>query len=176
MTMAIVTHEMDFARDVSNRVLYMDEGLIYEDGSPEQIFGNPQKEKTKAFIHRIRSFNYHIDSPNYDLYAMNSEIEQFCEKHVFSKKRINNVLLIVEEFLAINNADASQIDIDLTLSYSEKHDSLEIIFDSIGPEGNIIEKTDADELGITIIKNLTNSINYQRNGERNIIIMSLLRV
>jgi polar amino acid transport system ATP-binding protein len=106
---------------------------------------------------------------------MNSEIEQFCEKHVFSKKRINNVLLIIEEFLAINNATAEKIDINLTLSYAEKHDTLEIIFDSIGPEGNIIENTDPDELGITIIKNLTNSIEYQRSGERNIICMSLLR-
>jgi len=177
MTMAIVTHEMDFARDVSNRVLYMDEGLIYEDGSPEQIFANPQKEKTKAFIHRIRSFGYHIDNPNYDLYAMNSEIEQFCEKHVFSKKRINNVLLIVEEFLAINNiAKSEHIDINLTLSYSEKHDTLEIIFDTIGSEGNILDNSDTDELSKAIIKKLTHSIDYQRNNQRNIISMLLLRV
>ena len=45
MTMLIVTHEMEFARDVSKRVLYMDEGLIYEQGTPEQIFENPLKEK-----------------------------------------------------------------------------------------------------------------------------------
>src|SRR5205814_1772214 len=51
MTMAIVTHEMEFARDVSSRVFYMDEGLIYEEGTPEQIFERPQKAKTKAFIH-----------------------------------------------------------------------------------------------------------------------------
>ena len=50
MTMAIVTHEMDFARDVSNRVFYMDEGTIYEAGTPQQIFERPQKEKTRAFI------------------------------------------------------------------------------------------------------------------------------
>ena len=43
MTMAIVTHEMEFARDVSNRVFYMDEGLIYEEGTPEQIFDNPRQ-------------------------------------------------------------------------------------------------------------------------------------
>ena len=55
MTMIIVTHEMDFARDVSNRVFYMDEGLIYEEGTPEQIFGNPVKARTRAFIHRVRS-------------------------------------------------------------------------------------------------------------------------
>ena len=43
MTMAIVTHEMDFARDVSNRVFYMDEGVIYEEGTPAQIFEHPQE-------------------------------------------------------------------------------------------------------------------------------------
>ncbi len=101
MTMAIVTHEMDFARDVSNRVLYMDEGLIYEEGTPEQIFENPQKEKTRAFINRIRSFNYHISSPDYDLYAMNAEIEAFCEKQILSRKTRHNVLLLVEELLQI---------------------------------------------------------------------------
>ena len=69
MTMAIVTHEMDFARDVSTRVFYLDEGLIYEEGTPEQIFENPQKPKTRAFINRIRSHHYHITSPDYDFYA-----------------------------------------------------------------------------------------------------------
>ena len=46
-TMMIVTHEMNFARSISNRVFYMDEGGIYEDGAPEQIFENPQREKTR---------------------------------------------------------------------------------------------------------------------------------
>src|SRR5665647_781127 len=103
MTMVIVTHEMDFARDVSNRVLYMDEGLIYEEGTPQQVFENPQKEKTKAFINRIRSFNYQISSPDYDLYAMNAEIEAFCEKQILPRKTRNNVLLLVEELLQMYN-------------------------------------------------------------------------
>ncbi len=55
MTMAIVTHEMEFARSVSTRVFYMDEGLIYEDGPAEQIFSAPLKEKTRTFINRMRS-------------------------------------------------------------------------------------------------------------------------
>ena len=54
MTMLIVTHEMNFARDVSNRVLFMYDGGIYEDGTPEQIFNNPQKEMTRSFIGSIR--------------------------------------------------------------------------------------------------------------------------
>lgn len=53
MTMVVVTHEMAFAREVSNRVLYMDEGIIYEEGTPEQIFLNPQKARTREFLSKV---------------------------------------------------------------------------------------------------------------------------
>ncbi len=53
ITMIIVTHEMAFARDVSNHVIYMNNGVICEEGSPQQIFTNPQKHETKAFLSRF---------------------------------------------------------------------------------------------------------------------------
>jgi len=55
MTMLVVTHEMAFARDVSNHVVYMNDGVICEQGSPEEVFGNPQKQETKEFLARFRS-------------------------------------------------------------------------------------------------------------------------
>ena len=55
MTMLVVTHEMAFARDVSNRVVYMNEGVICEEGAPEEVFGNPQKPETKNFLARFRN-------------------------------------------------------------------------------------------------------------------------
>jgi putative lysine transport system ATP-binding protein len=55
MTMLVVTHEMAFARDVSNRVVYMNSGVICEDGTPEEVFGNPQKQETKDFVSRFRN-------------------------------------------------------------------------------------------------------------------------
>ena len=55
MTMLVVTHEMAFARDVSNRVVYMNEGVICEQGSPADVFGNPQKQETKDFLSRFRN-------------------------------------------------------------------------------------------------------------------------
>jgi putative lysine transport system ATP-binding protein len=55
MTMLVVTHEMAFARDVSNRVVYMNEGVICEQGSPAEVFGNPQKQETKDFLSRFRN-------------------------------------------------------------------------------------------------------------------------
>ena len=54
MTMLVVTHEMAFARDVSRRVVYMNDGVICEPGSPAQIFGDPQKQETRDFLARFR--------------------------------------------------------------------------------------------------------------------------
>lgn len=53
MTMVVVTHEMTFARDVANRVIFMDKGYIVEEGIPEEIFNNPKNERTKQFLSRI---------------------------------------------------------------------------------------------------------------------------
>lgn len=50
MTMLIVTHEMNFAREAATRIIFMDEGRIVEQGAPEDVFGNPQNERTKAFL------------------------------------------------------------------------------------------------------------------------------
>ena len=54
MTMLVVTHEMAFARDVSSHVVYMNQGIICEEGTPEQIFGDPQRQETKDFLSRFR--------------------------------------------------------------------------------------------------------------------------
>lgn len=53
MTMVIVTHEMGFAKEVADRVLFMDEGMIVEQGTPAEIFGNPQNERTKNFLSKV---------------------------------------------------------------------------------------------------------------------------
>ena len=53
MTMIVVTHEMGFARTVANRVFFMDQGTILEDGSPKEIFDNPKEERTKEFLDKV---------------------------------------------------------------------------------------------------------------------------
>ena len=55
MTMLVVTHEMAFARDVSNRVVFMSQGVICEEGTPAEVFGNPQKQETRDFLSRFRN-------------------------------------------------------------------------------------------------------------------------
>ncbi|MDQ1232550.1 glutamine transport system ATP-binding protein [Paenibacillus sp. SORGH_AS306] len=53
MTMMIVTHEMGFAREVADRVIFMDGGYVVEDGTPEEVFGNPQHERTISFLEKV---------------------------------------------------------------------------------------------------------------------------
>jgi polar amino acid transport system ATP-binding protein len=53
MTMVIVTHEMNFAREVANRVLFMEDGQIVEEGTPTQVFGSPRQERTRQFLSLI---------------------------------------------------------------------------------------------------------------------------
>ena len=53
MTMIIVTHEMGFAREVADRVLFIDQGVVMEQGTPEELFGNPQNERTKSFLSKV---------------------------------------------------------------------------------------------------------------------------
>ena len=53
MTMVVVTHEMGFARQVADRVLFIDQGVIAEEGTPEQVFGNPQSPRTKSFLEKV---------------------------------------------------------------------------------------------------------------------------
>lgn len=53
MTMVVVTHEMGFAREVADRVIFMDGGVIVEEGPPEEVFGHPKHERTKAFLSKV---------------------------------------------------------------------------------------------------------------------------
>ena len=61
-TMLVVTHEMSFAKDVANRVIFMDGGNVIEEGSPHEIFVQPKEERTKQFLHRVLpdDYTYHI--------------------------------------------------------------------------------------------------------------------
>jgi arginine/lysine/histidine/glutamine transport system ATP-binding protein len=55
MTMAVVTHEMQFAREVSNKVLFFNQGIVEEAGDPDEVFTNPQSDRLKAFLSRINN-------------------------------------------------------------------------------------------------------------------------
>ena len=100
-TMLLVTHDMNFARNVSNRVFYMDEGGVYEDGTPEQVFGNPQREKTRRFIRRISSLTLNIVDGAFDYPKTISDIENFAARQGLDVRMGHKLQMIFEELCAI---------------------------------------------------------------------------
>jgi polar amino acid transport system ATP-binding protein len=171
LTMVIVTHEMEFARNTSSRVFYMDEGLIYEEGTPAQIFDNPQKEKTRAFIQRIRSFERRITSPDYDLYAVQAEMEAFCDKHMLSKEFTGGVEHLTEEVLLLQR---DFTDIRLSLSYSEKDGSLEFGCKSAGTPFNPLEEgREEDDIAIRLIKGFCSATEYRYEDGMNVLTLKM---
>ena len=97
MTMLVVTHEMRLARDISTRVLYMDQGEIYEQGTPEEIFTSPKRELTRAFVLRITSWNWETSENGRDFIAMIASLEEFCRSRFMSRKMMNNCEMVFEE-------------------------------------------------------------------------------
>lgn len=96
MTMAIVTHEMRFARDVSDRVFYMDQGIVYEDGTPEQIFERPKRDRTRAFIRRVDTIRFDLDK-DFDYFGFDAKIDDFAMKHLVEQERRELLVQLVEE-------------------------------------------------------------------------------
>ena len=138
MTMMIVTHEMKFARDVSTRVFYMDQGVIYEEGTPEQIFDHPQKERTKRFIRRCKVLEKQIDRDSFDFLGFNGEIETFGRKNLLSQKDIYTVESIFEE-LCVTALLPKIAEFSFVLEYSEQEGNTEMLLRYAGDKWNPME-------------------------------------
>ena len=164
-TMIIVTHEMKFAREVCNRVFYMDQGEVYEDGPPEQIFDNPQKERTRQFIRRLKVLEYTIDSKDFDFIGLNTKIEEFGRKHRISQKTIYNIQSYVEEMCVqiILPQMSNPFEMLITIEYSEEKDEADVV---IRYDGNGFDPLQTEnELSLLLAKKATESIAYQAEPE-----------
>ena len=160
-TMIIVTHEMKFAREICNRVFYMDQGGIYEDGTPEQIFDNPQKERTRQFIRHLKVLEYPITSKNFDFIGFNTQIEEFGRKHRISQRSIYNIQAFIEEMCVqiILPQLKESFEMFVTIEYSEEHNDADVII-RYGGEAFDPMRTD-NELSLLLAKNATVEIAYQ---------------
>ena len=98
-TMMIVTHGMEFARHVANRVFYMDQGGIYEEGTVEDIFEHPERERTRRFIKQISSLQLTLEAGNADFIGIVYELHNFFEKCMVPHRVATHIDLFFEELL-----------------------------------------------------------------------------
>ena len=159
LTMMVVTHDMKFSKDIANRIFYMDDGVIYEEGTPEQIFENPEKEKTRAFVKRLRTLEYKIESADFDFYRLNAEIEEFGKKNFMNKKQINSIELIVEE-LIINHIIKSTQEITVQVGYFEADGCIELTFTYAGKEFNPYDTEKEDILSMLLVRQMTSNVRH----------------
>jgi polar amino acid transport system ATP-binding protein len=166
VTMLIVTHEMKFARDISSRILYMDERGIYEDGTPEDIFTMPKKQKTRDFINRTRSFVYEIKTPKFDFVEMLGGAENFAKGTGLDGKACRRATLIAEE-LILGLKLCEKPDCTLSVSYSETLDELSVTAQYPGESENPL--TSGDEMSASIINNTAKTALHSYADGKNII-------
>lgn len=146
MTMAIVTHEMSFARDVSTRVFYMDKGTIYEEGTPEQIFEHPRRELTRIFVNRIRDFHFCFHSQDYDRYALKSEWQQYCNKYFLTRETMQKALKLGVSLFRLIPFDRGAVDMFFRYSEKTRQMSVEVLL----PPGmkSVIPTEDCKKLSV----------------------------
>ncbi len=176
MTMLIVTHEMEFARDVSHRVFYMDQGVIYESGPPEQIFDAPQRERTRAFIRRIRTLSARIASPDYDLYALHAEIDAFGDKHILPRSVRERLQLVVEEVLLLYAPTLQRAPIDLSIGYSEQDRSVELQWETVADAPDPLDESLLeDAIGLGLVRSLTEGALFTREDGQSRLTLRIKR-
>lgn len=131
LTMLIVTHELSFARKVSNRIFYLDEGIIYEDGTPDEIFNNPQKIKTQEFIFKSTSFEKTINRNKFDLYMLFSDLAKYLSEQNMRVGNLYDLYLVIEE-LTINEIFKNQLDNkDISIRVRVNNNNITIIYSNL---------------------------------------------
>ena len=172
MTMLIVTHEMNFAREVADRILFFADGGIYEQGTPEEIFDRPRREKTISFIHKIKYFSYEITERHFDLMQMQSGIQSFGEKYGLEQKQIYRMQLCCEELIyeLLDHCypQDEPCHMQLEISYAEADSASTLTLSCGGMDYNPFEQ-ESDGLGVTILRQMAKKLSFRRTEGINLI-------
>ena len=165
LTLMIVTHEMRFAREIANRVFYMDDGGVYEDGTPEEIFDNPKKERTIRFIRHLKVLEKTIISKNFDFLGFNTELEEFGRKNQISQKSIYRTQAAFEELCMqiILPKLEDNFKFYLAIEYSADDENVNM---QIKYTGEILNPLESDnELSLKLLEGITESIVHNKNDD-----------
>ena len=158
-TMMIVTHEMNFARAISNRVFFMYEGSIYEEGTPEQIFDHPRREQTRRFIQKLKVLEFCIERKGFDFVTRGSEIDRYCSQNGMPSKEKFRLFLSLEELvqqILLPRTDWTQIHVVVQYSAQEKQTVMEVTYNG----RKFDPRETGNELSRTVLQNTADEIRY----------------
>ena len=163
-TMLIVTHEMQFARAISNRVFYMDQGGIYEDGTPDQIFDYPQKELTRRFIRKLKVLEISVEAKDYDYLSAGSEIDRYCFKNDIAARMKYRLHSIFEELVQqILMPSLPNPKLKFTAEYSEAENKIMVTVLYNGPAFDPADSSNT--LSYTMLKGFASDLHHSSIDE-----------
>ena len=166
--MLIVTHEMRFAEKVSDRIFFVNEGVIYEEGTPHDIFHKPQKPATKVFINRLKTFTKTFYNEKIDLAKAQSEIEEFTHNQFMSFRYSMRLQLAFEELVyeMLIKRRKNIFPVKLIMMYNETLEKCEIRISYGGEKYNPFENiTDDYIIPLKIINGMIEDKNFDFDGE-----------
>ena len=176
-TMMIVTHELNFARAICNRVFYMDQGGIYEDGSPEQIFDKPQKQETRRFIQKLKVLELVIDRIDFDFAGMGTDIDRYCMQNDVPPRTKYRIRLTFEELVTRILKDVlTQTPLLVNIEYSQKNEETMI---TVEYDGERFDPADSeDSLSYKLLKGTLEDLSYRYDpqAEHPNMIKAIIRV
>ena len=153
-TLVLVTHNIDFARSISDRIVFMDKGRICEVGSPGQLIEHPKEPETLQFINYCVNMVYDIPAPKFDHPQLNARIEDFCSRYRLPVKDTYSAQLVVEELLNLLPLDDG---LRLVLSKNDRGLVIEAILKDSG-RFCLSDADIADDLSYMIISSKCASI------------------
>ena len=176
LTLMIVTHEMRFAREIANRVFYMDEGGVYEDGTPEEIFDNPKLEKTIRFIKHLKVFENLITSKDFDFIGFNTSLEEFGRRNQVPQKTICRAQSVFEELgvqCILPKLD-KEFKLNVAFEYSQEEETLSMSMKYDGEHFDV--RNTPNIISFAIAENASKSIDYEElaeNGFTNLVTIKI---
>ena len=161
MTMLIVTHQMRLAKSVSTRIFYMDQGVIYEDGTPDQIFNHPQRERTRCFVNGLDWIRKSFYKNEFDYLGFISELNAFALKKLFTPELLYRIEAAIEEVYlqTILPILDEKTKMDFSLEYAEKQKICKIEFRWNDAPVNPLQNM--DELSRKLAEHAARNIEYQ---------------
>ncbi len=178
MTILLSTHEMSFAKEVADRILYIDDANIYEEGTPKDIFENPKREKTKNFIRNLNIFSYQIHSKSFDFVEMMADIQDYCHRHNLDKSEAYHIQIAIEELtmeiLAKHYIDALP-NIEFFIEYNSDLTEITINYNYSGINYNPFAITPDYEknIGMFLLTKILKTTDHQYTNNTNMLIIKL---
>ena len=164
-TMLIVTHEMQFARAVCNRVFYMDQGGVYEDGTPEQIFEHPARELTRRFIRKLKVLELEVEGRDFDFIGAGTEIDRYCIQNDIPPRTKYRIRLAFEELVQqLLRPLLGQTGLHVTLEYEAAEERATVSVSYGGPRFDPGEGE--NELSYLFLKRSVEELTYTYEPER----------